>query len=91
MIVFENIKEIYGKRLPIIKACWGIAKESKLLPEDFKANVKATYQALKRSDEGVADYFVAKVSSLKEDIEGLEKFISKRVDLLQSVSDIART
>ena len=51
-IVFENITELYGKNLSIIKQCRAIAKESLLLPLKVKDQVQAFYKTLKGSEAG---------------------------------------
>jgi hypothetical protein len=48
-IVIENIVEKFGGKLAVLKACHQIAKESQLLHEKVKGQVRQAYYKLKDS------------------------------------------
>jgi hypothetical protein len=65
----------------VIKDCNKIAKESKLLPEEFKAKVKDFYQSFKCSESCIIEYLMNKVKSFS-DYETTEKFIVRKIKIL---------
>lgn len=83
-IVFENIKELFGQKLAVVKACHHIAKESALLPQEVKDSVKEYYHGLKFSDKGIKQYFSSKLKAF-EDVSLIKVFLASKLATLDKV------
>ena len=55
-IVFDNIVELFGDKLWLLKKCHKIAKESELLDQPVKEKISAVYEEKKNSEQGRIQY-----------------------------------